>query len=399
MDFTIDSTQEQIVNTARDFGREVLNPAEITLDRLSDPAEIFVHPLWKDAMRQAFELGFHKMTLREEFGGLGLDPITVGMVWEELARWGVGFSASLIASSVVPGLVSFLAADNQDLVDRYVIPYCEDTTGSRISGWGSSEPDIGSDGKNYYDPSVHHKTRAVLKDGRYVLNGTKSGFVSNGGVAHSLIAFACVEPERGICGSGAFLVDAASKGFSTGRPERKMGMRTLNQAPLYFDDVEVPEGNMLFPPGDAYPILHGAIITVGNLGTGYLAVGVMRAAYEDALAYARQRVQWGKPIIEHQLVAKRLFDAYAAIESCRALLQKGSWLSKTSFPGDLKTSLTAKILATNAAVRHTERLVQVLGGYGISNDYTLEKTMRDAPLLKIMDGTNDTLMLKAAGLL
>lgn len=120
----------------------------------------------------------------------------------------------------------------------------------------------------------------------------------------------------------------------------------------------------------------------------------MRAAFEEALAYAKERVQWGKPIAEHQLVARKLFEIHAAIESVRALLWKGSWHCAQNFPGDLKTSVTAKILATNLAVKHTAEMVQVLGGYGISRDYKLEKYMRDAALLTIMDGTNDTLMLE-----
>jgi alkylation response protein AidB-like acyl-CoA dehydrogenase len=120
----------------------------------------------------------------------------------------------------------------------------------------------------------------------------------------------------------------------------------------------------------------------------------MRAAFEEARAYARERIQWGKPIIEHQLVAKKLFDIHTAIESSRALLWKGSWHCSKRFPGDLLTSVTAKINATHLAVRHTAEMVQVLGGYGITRDYKLEKYMRDAMLLTIMDGTNDTLMME-----
>ena len=157
--------------------------------------------------------------------------------------------------------------------------------------------------------------------------------------------------------------------------------------------------DLIFPPGEHYPMLHHAIITVGNLGTGYLALGMLRGAFEDALAYAKERVQWGKPICEHQLVAKKLFEASAAIEYCRALLWKGSWHCANGFPGDLRTSLTAKITATNLASKHCAELVQVLGGYGLTKDYPLEKALRDAPLLQVMDGTNDTLMVKAAGLL
>lgn len=392
IDFSLTDTQKHLVGTAREFGRSVLEPAEIAVDRMP-PAEAFRSREWRSAMAAAFELGFHKMTLPEATGGLGLDPQTVGLVWEELARYGVGFAAGLIAGSVVPGLISFLAPHKTAMVAKYVEPFCADTTGTRITAWGSSEPKVGSDGKNYDDLTIHHATTARRTDDGYALDGSKSAFVSNGGVASALAVFASVDPRKGLRGSGLFVIDGDAPGVTRGKAEDRLGLRALNQADLTFEDALVPEEQMIFAPSDAYPMLHHAIMTVGNLGTGYLAVGLMRAAYEEALAYAKERVQGGKPIIKHQLVAKKLFTIHSAIESCRALLWKGSWHSTHGFPGDLKTSLTAKILATTLAAKHTCEMVQVLGGYGITKDYKLEKYMRDAQLLTIMDGTNDTLML------
>jgi alkylation response protein AidB-like acyl-CoA dehydrogenase len=399
IDFAPSETQQQIVEAARQFGKEVLRPAEIELDKVADPDEVFRSDLFWDVMSQAFQLGFHKMGLAEEFGGLGLDPSTTGLVWEELGRYGVGFAASLLPGAAVQQLIALLAPDNKELVDRYVLPYAADETGRTISAWGSSEPDVGSDGSNYHDTGVHHHTSAVKRGDRYVINGTKSNFVSNGGIADVYLIFACTDPSKGLLGSGAFVVPGDAPGLSKGGALDKIGLRTLNQAPVFFEDVEIPENYMIFPPGEQYPTLHNAIITVGNLGVGYLAVGLMRAAFEEALEYARLRVQWGKPISEHQLITKKLFDIFTAIESARAFLWKASWLCKTNFPGDLKMSLAAKIFATNQAVLHTSEMIQVLAGYGISREYTLEKYARDAKLLPIMDGTNETLLIKAASLL
>ncbi len=396
VDFSQDETQLQIVNTARDFGREVLRPAEIALDAMSDPDQVFSSDLFWDTLGQAFALGFHKMGLAEAFGGLGLDPSTTGMVWEEIGRYGPGFAASLLPGAAVHQLIALLAPDNKELVERYVLPYAEDLTGRKISAWGSSEPNVGSDGSNYYDTSVRHHTSAEKKGDRYIINGTKSNFISNGSIADVYLVFACVDPSQGLRGSGAFVIPGDAPGVSRGGAMDRIGLRTLNQAPVFFEDVEIPESYMIFPPGDQYPDLHNAIITVGNLGVGYLAVGLMRAAYEEALEYAKVRVQWGKPIFEHQLVTKKFFDILTAIESARALLWKASWLCKTAFPGDLKMSLMAKIYATNEAVRHTSEMIQVLAGYGISKEYTLEKYARDAKLLPVMDGANDILLLKAA---
>jgi alkylation response protein AidB-like acyl-CoA dehydrogenase len=399
VDFEQTDTQRQFVQTAQDFGRKVLRPAEIELDRLADPDQVFQGDLFWDVLGQAFGLGFQKMGLAETFGGLGLDPSTTGMIWEELGRFGAGFAASLLPGAAVQQLIALLAPHNQELVERYVLPYAQDTTGRKISAWGSSEPNVGSDGSNYYDTAIRHHTSAIKKGDRYLINGTKSNFVSNGGIADVYLVFACVEPSQGLRGSGAFVIPGDAKGVAREKALDKIGLRTLNQAAVFFDDVEIPEHYMIFAPGDDYPMLHNAIITVGNLGVGYLAVGLMRAAYEEALAYSRERVQWGKPIFEHQLITKKLFDIFMSIESARAFLWKASWLCKTSFPGDLKMSLAAKIYATEQAVRQTAEMVQVLGGYGISKEYPLEKYARDANLLPIMDGTNQTLLMKAAALL
>ncbi|MDP8256678.1 MAG: acyl-CoA dehydrogenase family protein [Candidatus Alcyoniella australis] len=399
IDFTPDETQLQIVETARKFGKEVLQPAEVELDAINDPQQAFDSKLFWDVLGQAFELGFPKMALPESCGGLELDASTTGMVWEELARWGTGITACLLAGSVVPQLINFLAPDNTELVERYVAPFCADNTGRKISAWASSEPDVGSDGKLYFEPKIRHYTTAVQRGDKWVINGTKSNFVSNGTIADVYIVFACVDPSQGLRGSGAFVVPADAPGVSRGKPVPRVGLRNLNQGPVFFEDVEIPQSYMIFPPGEGYPMLHNSIITVGNVGVGYLAVGLMRAAYEDALQYSKERVQGLKPIFEHQLIADKLFSAFCAIESSRALLWKASWMCRSSFPGDLKTSIAARVNATEQAVSHTAQMVRVLGGYGISSEYNLEKYARDALLLTIMDGTNETLMLKGASLL
>ncbi len=399
IDFELTKTQKQILSAARDFGKEVIHPAEIELDRIADPKKVFQSDLFWDVMAKAFDLGFSKMTLPEEFGGMGLDAQTTGMVWEEIARWGPGFATTWMPGGIVPQLITFLAPDNRKLVDQFVIPFCEDNTGRHVSAWCSSEPEIGSDGKNYDDLSVHHHTTATQSDGSYIINGAKSDFPSNGSIANSYIVFACIDPSLGIKGSGTFIVPADAEGLKKGEPLDKIGLRVLDQSAVFFDNVTIPEDYLIFPCGNDYPMLHNAIITVGNLAVGYVAVGVMRAAYEYALEHSKKRVQWGKPIFEHQLIAKKLFNCYQAIESARALLWKGSWLSAKEFPGDLKTSIAAKIYATEQAVFHTTEMMDVFGAYGLSKEYPVEKYARDAKLLKIMDGTNETLLIKAASLL
>jgi len=398
IDLAPSEDQVAIRDLAAKFAREVVRPAEVELDQMGDPQEAAGSSVFRDVLQQAYELGFHKMGIKEEHGGLGLDPVTRGLVWEELAAGGAGIAAGLLAASVAPAFLSVLAPHKTDLIDAYVRPFCEDTEARHISAWGSSEANVGSDGSNYYDPDVRHQTAAAKEDGAYVLQGAKSSFVSNGGIADLYLVFACVDPSKGICGSGVFLVPEGP-GVTRGRALDKVGLRALNQAEVAFDGARIPEGHLIMPPGDNYPMIHNAIKTVGNIGVGYLALGLLRAAYEEALAYAKERVQFGQPIVRHQAVAFRLFDAFQAIEAARGLLWKASWTLANTGLGDLKMSAAARVFATNMAMKHTVEMVQVLGGYGISKEYTIEKHMRDAKLLQIMDATNEIMAIKAAALL
>lgn len=240
VDFEPTKIQQQIVATAKEFGKDVIHPAEVALDRLPEPKSVYESDLFWKVMGDAFALGFSKMPLPEQFGGMGLDAQTTGMVWEELGRWGPGFAASLMPGGIVPQLISFLAPDNRKLIDQFVIPFCEDNTGRQISAWCSSEPEIGSDGKNYDNPNIHHHTTAVQEDGGYTISGTKSDFPSNGGIAHSYIVFACIDPSLGIKGSGTFVVPGDAKGVKRGAPLDKIGLRVLDQSAVFFDNVRIP---------------------------------------------------------------------------------------------------------------------------------------------------------------
>ncbi len=390
--------QTELQKTARAFAREVIRPAEAALDKMADPDEVFKSDLFWDTLKQAYELGFHKMTIAEQHGGLGLSPVSTALVWEELAVGGVGIPATLLAGSVAPAFLSVLAGGKKDLIERYVAPYCEDTQARHISAWGSSEGNIGSDGSNYHDPAVRHETTARPNDTGWVIEGAKSSFVSNGSIADLFLVFACTDPDKGICGSGVYLVPH-DETVHRGKALDKLGMRALNQGEVFFDQTHISQDHQIMPPSDNYPVIHNAIKTVGNIGVGYLALGLMRAAYEDALQYAKERAQFGKPILQHQAIGFRLFEAYQAIEAARGLLWKASWTLANKFMGDLKLSAAARVFATNMAMKHTVEMVQVLGGYGISKEYSLEKYMRDAKLLQIMDATNEIMSIKGIALM
>jgi len=398
IDFTLSDEQRELQASARRFAREVIRPAELALDRVADPDAVYTDARFTDTLRAAYELGFHKMGIAEKHGGLGLGPAMTGLIWEELAAGGVGFAATLLSAPVLPLFLCVLAPHRKDLIERFVEPFCAEEAVPQVTAWGSSEPNIGSDGSNYKDKSVHHQTVAVRDGDEWVITGAKSGFVSNAGLASAHLVFACVKPEDGICGSGVFLVPSGP-GTRAGKALDKIGMRVLNQADVYFDDVRIPADYMIIPPSSSFPMIHNAIKTVGNIGVGYLALGLMRAAYEEALAYAKERVQFGKPLIQHQAVGFKLFECYQAIEAARCLLWKASSVLERQMLGDLKLSAAARCFASNQAMKHTVEMVQILGGYGISREYPLEKFMRDAKLLQIMDATVEIMSRKAIALL
>jgi alkylation response protein AidB-like acyl-CoA dehydrogenase len=235
-----------------------------------------------------------------------------------------------------------------------------------------------------------------VRDGDdYIVNGHKSAFVSNGWMADALLVMVNADSSQGMEGTVTFAIPGNLPGISRGKPLNKLGLRGLNQAEVFFDNVRVAPEFLVMPPGPGYKLMLERIVTGGNTAVGTLAVGVARAAYEEALAYAKQRVQGGRRICEFDSVKLKLFDAYRQIEAARALLWRSSWLLATGKP-HLPTAMAARTVASDMAIRVTADMIQVFGGYGISKESPVEKFYRDAKLLQIMDGTNEMVSLKAA---
>jgi len=219
--------------------------------------------------------------------------------------------------------------------------------------------------------------------------------VSNGWLADAFLLMVGFDASQGMEGTATFAIPGNLPGMSRGKPLDKLGLRALNQAEVFFDDVRITPEFLVLPGGPAYEALVERIVTAGNTAVGTLAVGVARAAYDEALCYAKQRVQGGRVIFEHQTVKLKLFNAYRHIEAARALLWKSAWLLSIGQP-HMPTAMAARTLASDMALQVTADMVQVFGGYGISKEHPVEKFYRDAKLLQIMDGTNDVVSLKAA---
>ncbi len=396
MDLKLSDEQQQMIDMSRSFAMDVIRPAEIELDKMADPVAAFESETFKNVIRQAYEIGFHKMIIPEPFGGLGLDAFTMDLIIEELAYGGAGLTSVIMVCPAPYVFASLFGMGNQALLDKFVRPFCEDKKGELIGAWAITEPNCGSDCGIFEDPEVKFKTKGVLKGDEYIINGQKAAWVSNGGIATLYMTHVNLEPEKGMQGTGIFLIPSDLPGVTRGKALDKLGLRSLNQAEVYFDDVKVPKEYLLLPPSPMYQTTLETIVTMGNTGVGNLAAGIMRAAYEDALAYAKERIQGKQPIIEHQIIQMKMMEAFYTMDAARTYLQNVAWWNANSYPGDLRRAAGARTFACNSAIKVTTEMIQVLGGNGIAKEYTLEKYYRDAKLLQIMDGTTELLCLMAA---
>ncbi len=396
IDFELPEEVETLRRHVRGFAQDVIAPADAAIDRIADPVEAYTGEVMKKTLAQCYEFGLHKLNLPKEVGGLGAPPFSGPVIQEELAAAGAGIASHFLVTSIVAGM-----AAGQDLRQRhtfykdYVEAFVEDKTGEHSSCWAVTEPNHGSDIFDFEREENRLDTRATADGDGFIVNGAKSAFVSNGWLADSVLLMVNVEPEKGMKGTGTFVIPGNLPGMARGKPLNKLGLRALNQAEIFFDNVFIPREMMLFPAGPAYQFLLERIVTGGNTSVGTIALGVARNAYEEGLAYAKSRRQGGKPIFEHQIIADKLFKAHRSVEAARAYLWKSSWMIQSG-KGNLPTAMGARTFASDMCMDVTREMVQVMGGYGISRESRVEKLYRDAKLLQIMDGTNEVVGLAAA---
>jgi alkylation response protein AidB-like acyl-CoA dehydrogenase len=391
--------QEMLKDGVHRFAADILRPTAAALDRLPNPAEVVASssPLWR-ALRQAYRLGYHKAMIPAELGGLGFGGLEQHILLEELG-WG---SADLAISIGVAGFPFAMLAGtgDQDLIDTFVRPFVADTEARLIGCWAITEPEHGSDTlmvgtAEFHDPRISGQLVARKDRGHYVLSGQKAAWVSNGTIATHALTFLTLDPGHGMAGGGVAVVPLHLHGVSRGKPLDKMGQRALNQGEIFFDEVRIPEAQML-TGASAYELTLDATLALANAAMSAIFTGLARAAYEAALAYSRQRVQGGKAICEHQLVQKRLFDMFTRVEACRALSRGAMIYNHATLPPAIEYSIAAKTFCTEAALEVTSSAMQLFGGNGLSKEYELEKLFRDARAALIEDGSNDVLALVGA---
>lgn len=398
-DLNFDLTPEQlsIKEETHRFARQVLRPASLELDKLSPEAAI-LSPVYWDAMKKGYELGYHTIFLPDTYGGIATDPIETHIVLEEMAWGSVDFAIGLGVSCFPAFFASMVPTDS--LVEEIIEPFCACKDASIIGCWGITEPDHGSDTlcpytPEFSDPAVSGQVTARLDGDAYVLEGQKAAWVSNGSVATHSLVYLTIDPSKGMSGGGICIVPLDLPGVRKGKPLDKMGQRALNQGEIFFDKVRVPREYMLVDE-ESYAAMLDVTLSTANAGMGAMFVGVARAAYEEALAYSKKRIQGGKALFQHQLIKHKLFKMFMNIEAGRALSRAAMIYNYNNTPPKTEYSIAAKVFCTNMALEVTSDAIQIFGGNGLSREYPVEKFFRDARAGMIEDGANDSLMITGA---
>ncbi|MFN8185783.1 MAG: acyl-CoA dehydrogenase family protein [Gaiellales bacterium] len=361
--------QREIQALCREFAAREIRPVSLAVDEgdTEMPWEIW---------HKAADLGITSYMLPEEYGGGGMtDVFTQCLVQEELCHGCSGIGNLVTSGGFFAEPVLELGTDAQQR--RWIEPLCADRP--PLTALATTEPDFGSD-------AAGMQTTATRTDGGYLLRGQKT-WVSNGGIADLYVVFATVAPGTRSKGVTAFLVEKADAGVSFGAPMRKMGQRAIVNSELFLEDVAVSDDRRL---GDEGAGFYGLMRTFdrSRIVLGAAATGLARAALEYATEYARTRVQFGKPIAEHQAVAFRLADMATRVDAARLLVWRAA---RALDGGELvpKEAAMAKLYASETAMFCTWAAVQTLGGWGYSREYPVEKWMRDAKLEEIEEGTSE----------
>lgn len=383
------------------FSMEVLRPASLELDKM--PAEDVVKKgsLYWDVMGQMYKNGYHTVLISDEYGGLGLDPLGVHIVWEELAYGSVGFAVSLGVTMFNAFFAEMMM--NDKITEKYIYPFVECKDASVMSCWGITEPDHGSDilmpGTSFFrDPKITQQVKATKKNGRWVINGQKSAWISNGPTASNITLFLNMAPAMGMSGGGICLFDLDQKGVSRGKPLDKMGQRELPQGEVFFDNVEV-DGEFMIIDQESYEGMTELTLAHANAGMGGFFTGLSQAAYDMTLQYATERIQGGKRLCDHQWVQKKLFDMFVKVEASRAFSRAALIYNMNMTPPNVKYSIASKVYCTQTAFEVTHDAVQIFGGYGLSKEFPIEKLFRDARAGMIEDGSNDSLAITAGNMI
>lgn len=362
-------TDDQIMirDTARQFAQERLAPTAAERDRTGETP--------RGLLAEMGALGFMGMTIPEEWGGAGADTVAYVLAMEEIAG-GDGGVSTIMSVNNSPVAAALHGYGSTEQKERFLKPLAR---GEINAAFSLTEPQAGSDASNL-------KTRAEKRGNKYVLNGAKQ-FITSGETADINLMFAVTDPAAGKRGISAFIVPTDTPGYKVVRKEEKLGQRSSDTCALILEDMEATPDLLVGQEGEGYRIAL-ANLEAGRIGVAAQAIGMARAAYEHAVAYARERVSFGKPIIEHQAVAFRLADMATQVEAAHQMAVNVARLKDAGLPC-LKEAAMAKLFASEMAERVCSDAIQVHGGYGYLQDFPVERIWRDVRVCKIYEGTSD----------
>ena len=366
--------QEQIRDMARDFARDVLAPGAAVRDR--------DHAFPRAELTQMGELGFLGMLVPEAHGGSETGIVAYALALEEIAAADGACSTIMSVHSSV-GCVPILKYGTEDQKARFLPRLA---SGEWIGGFALTEPQAGSDASSL-------KTRARRDGDHYVIDGAKQ-FITSGKNGKVVIVFAVTDPDAGKKGISAFIVPTDTPGYEVVSVEHKLGQHASDTCALAFTNMRVPAENRLGDEGQGYKIAL-ANLEGGRIGIAAQAVGMARGAYEAALAYARDRITFGRPIIEHQAVAFKLADMATQIDAARLMVLRAATLREAGKPCLTEASM-AKLFASEMAERVISDAIQIHGGYGYLRDYPVERIYRDVRVCQIYEGTSEVQRLVIA---
>lgn len=370
LSFDLSQEHEMLRKSIREFAEEEIKPVAQKLDAKEEFSLDLVEKMGK--------IGLFGITVSPEYGGQGLDTLSYIIAVEELARVD-GCQAATVAAENGLGIGPIYNFGTEDQKRKYLPDLC---TGKKLWGFGLTEPDAGSDAGN-------SKTRAELKNGQWVINGAKI-FITN--AASKITAGVTVQAVTGQKGDGSkeiscIIVEQGTPGFTAKEMHGKMTWRSSNTAELYFEDVKVPESNLLGPKGGGYRQML-ATLDGGRLAIAAMGLGGAQGAYEAALKYSHERKTFGQPLCKHQAIAFKLADMAMEIDLARNYLYKACWLKDQGRPFK-KEAAIAKLYCSEVMGRVADQAVQIHGGYGLMEEYPVAKFYRDQRLLEIGEGSSE----------
>ncbi len=367
MRYTPSQEHENLRAVIREFAETEVKPIAFMLDKENQ--------FPKEAIKKLGEMGFMGIPFEKKYGGAGLDAISYAIAVEELARVDGGTGVILSAHTSL-GAYPIYAFGTEEQKKKYLVPLAK---GEKIGAFGLTEPNAGSDAGGT-------ETVAVLEGDHYVLNGGKI-FITNGGEADTYVIFAVTTPDIGTRGISAFIVERGWDGFTFGDHYDKMGIRSSATAELIFNDVKVPKENLLGKEGEGFKIAMSTL-DGGRIGIAAQALGIAQGAYENALEYSKERIQFGKPICQQQAIAFKLADMATKIRCARLLVYSAAELKQEHMPYAMEAAM-AKQYASDIALEVVNDALQIFGGTGYLKGMEVERAYRDAKITTIYEGTNE----------